>query len=225
MGEAGGERASKQPNLKVVLLGDSAVGKSKLVERFLMGKFCPQQQSTHGLRLLGSYDAEVEGEPEKVVVDFWDTAGQERFNTMHSGYYHEAMAAILVFDVRRKPTYKNLETWFSELRQMRPEIPVLVAANKIDLDMDVTKKEFNFAKKHSLKLHYVSAATGMNVVQMFEHAIAEAVRYKNDDNKSDFTQQVLDLLHEGIADSDDEKFPADDAEEVAGGEEAAPPAS
>ena len=177
-----------------------------------MGQFCPQQHSTHALTWF-TYEADVEGEPGKVPIDFWDTAGQERFNTMHTSYYHEAMAAVLVFDVRRKPTYKNLENWLSELREMRPEIPVLVAANKIDLDESVTSKEFNFAKKHRLPLHYVSAATGTNVVQLFEHAVAEAVRYKNDDTKEDFTQQVLELLHENIGGaSGDEEGEGDDEE-------------
>ena len=183
-----------------------------------MGQFCPKQNSTHALTWF-SYEATVEGEEDKVNIDFWDTAGQERFNTMHDSYYMEAMAAILVFDVRRKPTYKNLETWLGELRQMRPEIPVLIAANKIDLDMEVTKKEFNFAKKHGLKLHYVSAATGMNVVHLFEYTIAEAVRYRDDPNKTDVMQQILETIHE-LDDSDDEKFkPEDGAEEGAEGAE------
>eukprot|EP01063_Lacrimia_lanifica_P016079 TRINITY_DN226_c0_g3_i1.p2 TRINITY_DN226_c0_g3~~TRINITY_DN226_c0_g3_i1.p2 ORF type:complete len:245 (+),score=147.16 TRINITY_DN226_c0_g3_i1:66-737(+) len=204
-----GAKLNQKKNLKVILLGDTAVGKSKLVERFLMGQFCPQQQSTHALTWF-SYEAEVEGEEEKVTVDFWDTAGQERFNTMHKTYYFEAHSAILVFDVRRKPTYKNLEQWLSELRSMRPEIPVLVAANKIDLDMDVTKKEFNFAKKHGLNLHYVSAATGMNVVQLFEQAIADGVKYRGLENKEDFTQQVLEVLNgEWLADKEEEKAKAE----------------
>ncbi|KAJ9461944.1 GTP-binding nuclear protein Ran [Diplonema papillatum] len=183
--------------VKVILLGDSAVGKSKLVERYLMGKFCPKMQSTHALTWF-EHEAEL-GSGEKVLVNFWDTAGQERFNSMHDSYYHGAHAAVLVFDVQRKPTYKNLETWLNEMRRMRPEIPVLVAANKIDLDMNVTKKEFNFTKKHDLKLHYVSAATGVNVVEMFQSAIEAGVAYLRDPDKQDTVQQVLEFLREDAA--------------------------
>lgn len=66
------------------------------------------------------------------VLDFWDTAGQERFQSMHASYYHQAHSCILVFDVTRKVTYKNLPNWYKELREKRPEIPCLCAANKID---------------------------------------------------------------------------------------------
>src|SRR4051812_14875535 len=100
--------------VKVILLGDSAVGKSKLVERFLMQRYVPIQMSTYALTLF-KYDF-VTPTGVEVDVDFWDTAGQERFATMHPAYYHEAMCCILVFDVTRKPTYKNLENWLRELR-------------------------------------------------------------------------------------------------------------
>ena len=65
-------------------------------------------------------------------IDFWDTAGQERFSTMHPTYYHQAHACVLVFDVTRKITYKNLSNWYKELRQHRPDIPCVLVANKID---------------------------------------------------------------------------------------------
>jgi len=66
------------------------------------------------------------------LSDFWDTAGQEMFQSMHPSYYHQAHACIMVFDATRKVTYKNLATWYQELREHRPHIPVLCAANKID---------------------------------------------------------------------------------------------
>ncbi|XP_028346643.1 rab-like protein 2B isoform X2 [Physeter macrocephalus] len=65
-------------------------------------------------------------------INFWDTAGQERFQSMHASYYHKAHACIMVFDVQRKITYKHLSTWYTELREFRPEIPCIVVANKID---------------------------------------------------------------------------------------------
>ena len=65
-------------------------------------------------------------------IDIWDTAGQERFQSMHPSYYHQAHACLLVFDVTRKITYKNLSNWLTELRKYRPEIPCFCIANKID---------------------------------------------------------------------------------------------
>jgi len=185
--DAEGENA-----LKVILLGDSAVGKSKLVERFLMQDYQPRMLSTYALTLF-RHNAEINGEP--VKVDFWDTAGQERFNSMHPAYYHQAHACILCFDVTRKATYKNLPAWLKELRDYRTKIPTICIANKVDVDTKVMSKEFAFPKKHGMPLYFCSAADGTNVVAAFEDAINAAHVYANSDHE-DFADQVLALLNE-----------------------------
>lgn len=172
--------------VKIICLGDSAVGKSKLVERFLMDGYQPQQLSTYALTLF-KYKTNINDK--EVHVDFWDTAGQERFSNMHPSYYHQAHACILVFDITRKITYKNLPNWYKELRDYRPEIPCLCAANKIDVDNSVTKKSFNFAKKHRLPFYFVSASDGSNVVKCFRDAINVALAYKN--NSTDFMDEIM----------------------------------
>eukprot|EP00048_Salpingoeca_helianthica_P016509 m.232699 g.232699 ORF g.232699 m.232699 type:complete len:195 (-) comp18831_c0_seq1:22-606(-) len=183
--------ASRENTVKVICLGDSAVGKSKLVERFLMDRYQPHQLSTFALTLF-RHETTVAGKP--VVVDFWDTAGQERFTSMHPSYYHQAHACILVFDVTRKITYKNLAVWYKELRDYRPNIPVLCAANKIDVDYSVTQKSFAWPMKYELPFYFCSASDGTNVVKLFEEAIQAAVTYK--DTSGDFVDEVLDLLHD-----------------------------
>jgi Rab-like protein 2 len=100
-------------DIKIILLGDSAVGKSKLMERFLLNDYVPHQSSTYALTLYRYTHSDEQNK--KVEVDFWDTAGQERFQSMHPSYYHGAHCCILVFDITRKITYKNLETWYNEL--------------------------------------------------------------------------------------------------------------
>jgi len=178
-------------DVKIILLGDSAVGKSKLVERFLMNDYQPRQLSTYALTLF-RYNATVEGE--KVKVDFWDTAGQERFNSMHAAYYHMAHACVICFDVTRKQTYKNLPAWYKELREYRPGIPVICIANKVDVDTKVTTKEFGFPKKHDLTFFFCSASDGTNVVQAFDHAIHRAIEYSKKPSE-DFVDQVMGLIN------------------------------
>ncbi|XP_067325505.1 rab-like protein 2B [Anolis sagrei] len=173
-------------NVKIICLGDSAVGKSKLMERFLMDGFKPQQLSTYALTLY-KYTTEVDGKT--ILVDFWDTAGQERFQSLHASYYYKAHACIMVFDIQRKVTYKNLANWYKELREYRPEIPCIVVANKIDADMKVTQKSFNFPRKLNLPFYFVSAADGTNVVKIFNDAIKLAIAYKQ--NSEDFMDEVL----------------------------------
>merc|ERR1712106_60516 len=125
-----------------------------------------------------------------VKVDLWDTAGQEKFLSLHKGFYHGAHAAILVFDVTRKSTYKNLNIWYKELRENRPNIPVVVIANKIDENAKSTEIQFNFAKKHGLEMSYTSAADGTNVVRMFHRAIENGHNYRQDDSKHDFNDLI-----------------------------------
>ncbi|KAK9958748.1 hypothetical protein ABG768_010853 [Culter alburnus] len=180
------EKYDADEQVKIICLGDSAVGKSKLMERFLMDGYRPQQLSTYALTLY-KYTTTINGQT--ILVDFWDTAGQERFRSMHPSYYHKSHACIMVFDVQRKITYKNLPNWYKELREYRPEIPCLVVANKIDADIKVTQKSFNFAKKQGLPFYFVSAADGTNVVKVFKDAIQMALSYKK--NSNDFMDEVM----------------------------------
>lgn len=181
--------------IKIILLGDSAVGKSKLVERFLMNDYQPRQLSTYALTLF-RHETTVNNVPHK--VDFWDTAGQERFNSMHPAYYHLAHACIICFDVTRKATYKNLPAWYKELREYRAGIPVICVANKIDVDLAVTSKEFAFPKKHGMDLYYCSASDGTNVVSAFERAIELGVEYASSP-PTEYVDEVLSLLEDSAS--------------------------
>lgn len=183
-------------DLQIILLGDSATGKSKLVERYLVDNYAQHQLSTYALTLFRK-DIVVDGQssappPRRAArareaarphasppgaaaasrpararyhIDFWDTAGQERFQSLHASYYHRAHACILCFDVTRKVTYKNLVTWYKELRENRKHIPCICVANKVDVDAAVTNKAFGFPEKHRMPLFMCSAADGTNVVQ------------------------------------------------------------
>jgi Rab-like protein 2 len=184
------EKKKKDADLKIILLGDSAVGKSKLVERFLMSDFDPQQDSTFALTVF-RHTAQVENK--EWAIDFWDTAGQERFASMHPSYYHRADACILVFDIMRKITYQHLKQWYAELEKYRKDIPVIVVANKIDSRPEAAGQPFAFATKRKLPLMYSSASTGMNVVQVFEEAIKLAVASKQTEPE-DFYGQVLETI-------------------------------
>jgi len=135
--DSGDDDSLPDPDLKIILLGDSAVGKSKLIERYLMDEYNPRQLSTYALTL---FRKEVKLESgESSVVDFWDTAGQEAFNRMHPSYYYRAHCCILLFDVTRKVTYQHLADWYKELREYCENIPVVLVANKIDVDYNVRK--------------------------------------------------------------------------------------
>jgi Rab-like protein 2 len=166
-------------DLKIIMLGDSAVGKSKILERYLMEEYNPRTASTYALTLFRhNYYDDESGKEYK--IDFWDTAGQEQFKKLHASYYFQANACIIAFDITRKVTYKNLEMWYKEMRQYCPDIPVICIANKVDVDPSMAKKKFNFAVTHQLPFFCVSAADGTNVVRVVKEAIKLAVKNKED---------------------------------------------
>ncbi|XP_035579233.1 rab-like protein 2B [Zalophus californianus] len=206
------EKYDADDNVKIICLGDSAVGKSKLMERFLMDGLYPSRFVVFCVPVVlpPSCQLNLTVHPFIPVVqgggiDFWDTAAQERFQSMHASYYHKAHACIMVFDVQRKVTYKNLSTWYTEIREFRPEIPCIVVANKIDADIKMTQKSFNFARKFSLPLYFVSAADGTNVVKLFNDAIRLAVSDKH--NSRDFTDEVLQELENFDLEQKEEEVP------------------
>ncbi|KAJ3227094.1 Rab-like protein 2A [Chytriomyces hyalinus] len=141
-------RFETNADVKVILLGDSAVGKSKLIERFLLNDFVPHQLSTYALTLYRHQCPHPTKHDETITVEFWDTAGQERFNSMHPSYYLGAHAVILCFDMTRKITYKNMDTWFDQLTSFRGlTVPIVVIANKVDMDPSRARKSFGFVDR------------------------------------------------------------------------------
>jgi len=180
--------------VKIIILGDSAAGKSKLVERYLMDDYAPQQLSTYALTLFRHTERLDDGT--EVPIDLWDTAGQDRFNSLHPSYYYRAHACILCFDITRKITYKNLEKWYEELQMYCKGIPCMVIGNKIDVDYEVTKKNFAFAAKRGLPFMFVSAADGTNVARCFREVVKMGLAYKNNP-EDDYYTEVMNLLAEG----------------------------
>jgi len=147
-----------------------------MVERFLLEEYNPRSLSTFALTLFRYHHTAEDGR--RWTIDFWDTAGQEQFAKLHASYYFQANACILAFDVTRKITYKNLETWYQEIRHYCPDIPVVCVANKIDVEPGMAKKKFNFPVTHQLPFFFVSCADGTNVVRVFKEAISLAIKNK-----------------------------------------------
>mmetsp|Transcript_24820 Transcript_24820/g.25448 ORF Transcript_24820/g.25448 Transcript_24820/m.25448 type:complete len:201 (-) Transcript_24820:297-899(-) len=122
----------KPREVKVVLLGDTGVGKSSLVLRFVTNNFKPYSESTIGASFMSKMIM-VDGKPIKFQI--WDTAGQEKYHSLAPMYYRGAAAAIIVYDITRANTFKTLKNWVEELKAQGPqEIAIAVAGNKADLE-------------------------------------------------------------------------------------------
>jgi small GTP-binding protein len=153
---------------KMVLLGESAVGKSSLVLRFVKGQFHEYQESTIGAAFLTQT---VSVDDTTVKLELWDTAGQERYHSLAPMYYRGAQAAIVVYDITNADTFSRAKVWVKELqRQAAPNIVIALAGNKADLSakrqVEVVDAQ-TYADENGLIFMETSAKTAMNVNDIF----------------------------------------------------------
>ena len=121
----------KPIQVKLVLLGESAVGKSSIVMRFVNDEFQANKEPTIGAAFLTQ---KCRLEDRVLRYEIWDTAGQERFHSLAPMYYRNAQAAVVVYDVTKEATLEKAKTWVKELqRQASPNIVIALAGNKVDL--------------------------------------------------------------------------------------------
>jgi len=163
----GGNKKEYDYLFKLLLIGDSGVGKSSLLLRFADNTFTESFISTIGVDFkLRTID--LQGS--KVKLQLWDTAGQERFRTITSSYYRGAQGVIVVFDVTKKDTFNNVVKWLQELERYAAEdVKKLLVGNKIDLTpREVTCDEAKeLAEKLGLDYVETSAKTSSNVEEAF----------------------------------------------------------
>ncbi len=163
---------------KILLVGDSGVGKSSLLLRFATGDFEEDQQATIGVDFK-SRIVDVGGKRVKLTV--WDTAGQERFRTLTSSYYRGAHGIVYVFDVTRRETFESLgEIWMHEVSMYSTieDSIKMVVANKTDLGSQRevgTQECVEFAKKHGCLYVETSAKGNVAVEQAFEELVIKCL--------------------------------------------------
>ncbi|XP_029360909.1 RAB11a, member RAS oncogene family, like [Echeneis naucrates] len=154
---------------KVVLIGDSGVGKSNLLSRFTRNEFNLESKSTIGVEF-ATRSIQVEGKTIKAQI--WDTAGQERYRAITSAYYRGAVGALLVYDIAKHLTYENAERWLKELQDHADSnIVIMLVGNKSDLRhlrAVPTDEAKAFAEKHGLSFLETSALDSSNVELAFQ---------------------------------------------------------
>merc|ERR1712167_43258 len=177
----------KKVLLKVIILGDSGVGKTSLMNQYVNKKFSNQYKATIGADFLTK---EVMVEDRMVTMQIWDTAGQERFQSLGVAFYRGADSCVLVFDVNVAKTFENLDSWRDEfLIQAGPRdpdnFPFVVLGNKIDLDSRVVSQKRALAwcqAKGNIPYFETSAKEAINVEQAFQVIAKNALKQDNDDD-------------------------------------------
>nr|GLL33761.1 serine/threonine-protein phosphatase PP1 isozyme 2-like [Ipomoea trifida] len=159
---------------KIVLIGDSGVGKSNILSRFTRNEFCLESKSTIGVEF-ATRTLQVEGKTVKAQI--WDTAGQERYRAITSAYYRGAVGALLVYDITKKQTFDNVQRWLRELRDHADSnIVIMMAGNKSDLNhlRAVSEQDGQaLAEKEGLSFLETSALEALNVEKAFQTILSE----------------------------------------------------
>jgi len=138
---------------KMIVLGDSGVGKTNIVKRYILDDFCLESKSTIGVEFF-SRNIRLNEEAE-VKLQIWDTAGQERYRSITTGFYNGSRGALLVYDITKKESFENTNKWLSELRlNGEKDLTIVLVGNKCDLidDRQVTTEEATLkAEEFSIK--------------------------------------------------------------------------
>ncbi|XP_017293405.1 ras-related protein Rab-25 [Kryptolebias marmoratus] len=159
---------------KVVLIGESGVGKSNLLSRFTKNEFNHDSRTTIGVEF-STRTVQLNGFAIKAQI--WDTAGLERYRAITSAYYRGAVGALLVYDITKHLTYESVERWLKELYEHAdPHIVVMLVGNKSDLELEravPVEEAKDFAEKKGLLFLETSALQSTNVEAAFSRVLAE----------------------------------------------------
>ncbi|CAL5388646.1 unnamed protein product [Camellia sinensis] len=176
---------------KIVLIGDSGVGKSNILSRFTRNEFCLESKSTIGVEFATrtlqftiliqlNYTKEIGNCPvegKTVKAQIWDTAGQERYRAITSAYYRGAVGAFLVYDITKRQTFDNVQRWLRELRDHADSnIVIMMAGNKSDLNhlRAVSEQDGQvLAEKEGLSFLETSALEALNIDKAFQTILTE----------------------------------------------------
>ncbi|CAA7400966.1 unnamed protein product [Spirodela intermedia] len=165
---------------KVVLIGDSAVGKSQILARFARNEFSLDSKATIGVEF---QTRTLVIQHKSVKAQIWDTAGQERYRAVTSAYYRGALGAMLVYDITKRQSFDHIPRWLEELRSHADKnLVIMLIGNKSDLEDQrsvSTEDAKEFAQKEGLFFLETSAMQATNVDSAFITVLTEVFQIVN----------------------------------------------
>ena len=159
---------------KVLLLGDSSVGKTCVLLRYCDKTFQEAHLSTIGLDYRLKTMTLENGK--NIKLQIWDTAGQDRFRAITKNYYKGANGIILIYDVTNLQTYENVKNWINQIKEeANPNVVIYLAGNKIDVNEELrvvrTEEGQKIADEYNLAFYETSAKSGININEIFEDLV------------------------------------------------------
>ena len=189
--------------IKLLLLGDTAVGKTSILLKYINDTFDQSVISTIGVDYM---DKIIDYDKYKIKLQIWDTSGQERFRSITRNFYRNADGVMVVFDLTKKATYDHVKVWLSEAYEHNEDITTILIGNKLDLvnERDVSKEiAVNFANNNKLKYLETSAKNGTNIKESFNTIIDLLLKGKTEQEIiNDYTKHDSNLSIE----SDDKEI-------------------
>jgi len=169
--------------IKIIIVGDSAVGKTNIMARYLKGEFQENSKATIGVEF-GSKIFKIEGHTIKAQI--WDTAGEEKYKAITGAYYKGSKGGFIVYDITRKETFESTERWINELKLAAdPKINIMLIGNKSDLEdkREVTKEQGEEkAKSFGCAFLETSALSGDNIEKGFQLMVEEVFKKYGDES-------------------------------------------
>ena len=157
-----------EQKFKIVILGDTCVGKSCILMRFVKNSMLHNHLSTIGI---DSSTKTITTERGKATLQIWDTAGQDRFRSLSQSYIRNGDAIILVYDITSDDTFQHVTTWMDAIHNMaKQDVPIILVGNKTDMENErriTTEEGQKLAEKYKLLFKEVSAMTGDGVADVF----------------------------------------------------------
>ncbi|XP_068211127.1 ras-related protein Rab-23 [Palaemon carinicauda] len=157
--------------IKVVIVGNGAVGKSSMIQRYCKGTFTKDYKKTIGVDFL---ERQITTNGEEVRLMLWDTAGQEEFDAITKAYYRGAQACVVAFSTTDRDSFTALKKWKKKVEDECGSIPMVLVQNKIDLiDQATVKPEEveSFARDCRMRLYRTSVKEDLNVDQVFNYLV------------------------------------------------------
>lgn len=166
---------------KIILLGDSGVGKTSLILRYCEGKFIEIGTSTIGIDTKTKY---VNYNNKKIELEIWDTAGQERFKSLAKNCLQGADGIFLIYDMTQKKTFIDIKNWYTSIKENIDitKVAIIVIGNKSDLPDPVVKKDTcdKFCEQYNLQSIEASCKDNSNIGEAFNILIEKMIKLDND---------------------------------------------
>ena len=175
------EESEQNTSVKLVMIGETNVGKTTLISRWITNVFDPDETPTVG----GCYLRQLTIDGKKVDLFLWDTAGQEEFNSIVPMYLRKASVVIVTVSIDRISSFQEVNKWIDMAHERCEGAPLVLAVNKMDLQSQIDESEIeNKYGDDFSQIFYVSALNGSNVSNLFVSAGEQGYRYVKSSRES-----------------------------------------